>query len=46
MRDLVHYGLGFGPFGAIAHAVFVRAKLGTIFEFRKQTLAQRFGEIR
>ena len=32
MRDLVHYGLGFGPFGAIAHAVFVRAKLKMIFE--------------
>jgi ligand-binding SRPBCC domain-containing protein len=45
MRDHVHYGLGFGPFGAIAHAVFVRAKLRTIFEFRKQTLAKRFGEI-
>jgi ligand-binding SRPBCC domain-containing protein len=43
MRDLVHYGLGFGPFGAIAHAVFVRAKLKMIFEFRKQTLVQRFG---
>lgn len=43
MRDLVHYGLGFGPFGAIAHAVFVREKLKTIFGFRRQTLADRFG---
>jgi hypothetical protein len=43
MRDLAHYSLGFGPFGAIAHAVFVRAKLKMIFEFRKQTLVRRFG---
>jgi hypothetical protein len=43
MRDLVHYGLGFGPFGAIAHAVFVRAKLEKIFSFRRETLARRFG---
>jgi ligand-binding SRPBCC domain-containing protein len=43
MRDLVHYGLGFGPFGAVAHAVFVRAKLKSIFGFRRQTLTDRFG---
>lgn len=43
MRDLVHYGLGFGPFGAIAHAVFVRAQLKRIFEFRREMLAKRFG---
>ena len=45
IRDLLHYGLGFGPFGAIAHAVFVRAKLKSIFEFRKQQLEQRFGSL-
>ena len=45
MRDLVHYGLGFGPFGAIAHAVFVRSKLQNIFEFRRQMLVKRFGVI-
>lgn len=43
MRDVVHYGLGFGPFGAIAHAVFVRAKLKSIFGFRRETLIKRFG---
>ena len=43
MRDLVHYGLGFGPFGAIAHAVFVRRKLESIFGFRKEILADRLG---
>ncbi len=45
MRDLVHYGLGFGPFGAIAHAVFVKAKLKMIFNFRKETLSKRFGSL-
>lgn len=45
MRDVVNYGLGFGPFGAIAHAVFVRAKLAQIFSFRKETLARRFGNL-
>jgi len=43
MRDLVHYGLGFGPFGAIAHAVFVRKKLEAIFAYRREFLTKRFG---
>jgi ligand-binding SRPBCC domain-containing protein len=43
VRDLVHYGLGFGPFGAIAHAVFVRRKLEMIFKYRKEALVRRFG---
>jgi ligand-binding SRPBCC domain-containing protein len=43
MRDLVHYGLGFGPFGALAHAVFVKSKLRWIFDFRRKTLERRFG---
>ena len=45
MRDLVHYGLGFGPFGAIAHAVFARSKLQSIFELRREMLVKRFGVI-
>ena len=45
MRDLVHYGLGFGPFGEIAHAVFVRRKLESIFAFRKTILEDRFGRM-
>jgi ligand-binding SRPBCC domain-containing protein len=44
MRDKVHYALPFGPFGAIAHALFVRCKLEWIFGFRRQLLARRFGE--
>jgi ligand-binding SRPBCC domain-containing protein len=42
MRDKVHYALPFGPFGAIAHALFVRRKLEWIFNSRRQLLAQRF----
>ncbi|MBC7980558.1 MAG: SRPBCC family protein [Armatimonadetes bacterium] len=42
MRDLVHYALPFGPFGAIAHGVFVRKKLERIFGFRKEVLEKRF----
>jgi ligand-binding SRPBCC domain-containing protein len=45
MRDMVHYGLGFGPFGAIAHALFVRRKLQWIFGFRRGILADRFGSM-
>ena len=43
MTDLVHYALPFGPFGAIAHRIFVRRKLEWIFGFRKKVLADRFG---
>ena len=43
MRDRVHYALPFGPFGALAHAIFVRRKLDWIFQCRKQILITRFG---
>ncbi len=41
--DLVHYALPFGPFGTIAHAVFVRRKLESIFTHREKILSARFG---
>lgn len=44
MIDLVHYGLSFGPFGAIAHAMFVRRKLEWIFGQRREILTERFGK--
>ena len=44
MRDRVHYGLGFGPFGALAHALFVGRKVKGIFESRRKFLAERFGQ--
>ena len=43
MRDLIHYAVGMGPFGEIAHALFVRRKLDDIFAFRRRILAERFG---
>lgn len=44
MRDKVHYALPFGPFGEIAHALFVRRKLEWIFGFRRKLLAEKFGK--
>lgn len=46
MRDHVHYAVGFGPFGAIAHTLFVRKKLVEIFNYRRQTLIEIFGELK
>ena len=46
MRDHVHYAVGFGPFGAIAHAFFVRRKLVEIFNYRRQVLVKIFGEMK
>ncbi len=43
MCDTVHYALPFGPFGALAHAIFVRRKLEWIFHCRKRILTNRFG---
>ncbi|RYD41364.1 MAG: hypothetical protein EOP85_12805 [Verrucomicrobiaceae bacterium] len=45
MRDLVHYGLHFGFLGGIAHTLFVRRKLESIFSYRREILARRFGTL-
>ena len=42
MTDIVDYGLPLGPLGDIAHAVFVKKKLATIFDYRYDTLEKRF----
>lgn len=42
MRDTVHYALPLGPFGTLAHAIFVRRKLEWIFSCRKRILTKRF----
>jgi ligand-binding SRPBCC domain-containing protein len=42
LGDLIHYGLPFGPFGAIAHRLFVRRQLEGIFAFRRAELDRRF----
>lgn len=44
MRDRVNYAVGFGPIGELAHLLFVRRKLETIFAHRRAILAERFGE--
>lgn len=41
MRDTVRYGLPFGPFGALAHAVFVRREIEAIFDFRREAVRSR-----
>lgn len=43
MKDRVYYAVGFGPFGAVAHALFVRKKVRGIFEDRRKMLEERFG---
>lgn len=42
MTDLIHYLLPFGLFGLLVDG-FVRQRLERIFEYRRQTLEQRFG---
>ena len=43
MRDLVHYALPLWPFGEIGHNIFVKPKLESIFDFRREILEKRFG---
>jgi ligand-binding SRPBCC domain-containing protein len=40
MRDVVRYAIGFGPLGDLAHRLFVRRDLETIFAFRRRALPQ------
>jgi ligand-binding SRPBCC domain-containing protein len=40
VRDEVTYRLPFGPFGELAHALWVRRQLRTIFDFREQAIAR------
>jgi ligand-binding SRPBCC domain-containing protein len=43
LGDRVRYALPFGPFGEIAHALFVRRDLERIFNFRRDAVAEAFG---
>lgn len=45
MTDLVHYKLPFGILGKLAHRLFVKKQLETIFAFRYQVLEKRFGRM-
>lgn len=42
MKDTVDYELPFGVLGTIAHKVFVKKKLESIFDFRYNVLEERF----
>ena len=43
MTDEIKYSMPFGPFGSIAHFIFVRRTLEKIFAFRKEKLTEIFG---
>jgi ligand-binding SRPBCC domain-containing protein len=44
MTDIVHYALPFGILGQIAHALFVKKQLQTIFDYREQKVIELFGK--
>jgi ligand-binding SRPBCC domain-containing protein len=44
MTDLLDYKLPLGFLGNIAHALFVRRQIESIFEYRNKVLAERFGK--
>jgi ligand-binding SRPBCC domain-containing protein len=43
VKDRVEYALPLGPLGDLAHALFVRRRLATIFDHRARAIAARFG---
>ncbi len=46
IRDRVDYAIGFGPFGRLAHHLFVRRTLERIFDHRAEIVASLFGAAR
>ena len=42
MLDRVDYAVGLGRLGTMAHALFVRRQLDTIFEHRRRAVELRF----
>ncbi|HEX8208029.1 MAG TPA: SRPBCC family protein [Solirubrobacteraceae bacterium] len=43
MTDTVRSALGFGPLGELAHRLLVRGDLERIFDFRQESVTQKFG---
>jgi ligand-binding SRPBCC domain-containing protein len=43
MVDTVSYKLPFGIMGLVAHAVKVRRDLESVFDYRHQQIAEKFG---
>ena len=44
MKDLIHYALPFGVLGRMVHAAIVKNRLNAIFDYRREALADRFGQ--
>ncbi|HEY1109537.1 MAG TPA: SRPBCC family protein [Opitutaceae bacterium] len=42
MTDRIAYAVGFGPLGALLHAVWIRRKLESIFAHRREAIARLF----
>lgn len=45
MTDLVHYKLPLGWLGSLAHLIFVKRQLASIFNYRWRVLEERFGRL-
>lgn len=43
IEDCVDYELPLGPLGTVAHALFVKRQLKTIFDYRYRVIEKRFG---
>ncbi|MEO6771890.1 MAG: SRPBCC family protein [Kofleriaceae bacterium] len=43
LGDHVRYELPFGPLGTLAHALFVKRQLRSIFDYRARVMRERFG---
>jgi ligand-binding SRPBCC domain-containing protein len=43
MRDKISYAPPLGPLGQIAHALFIRRQLQSVFDYREQALIDTFG---
>lgn len=42
MRDQITYAVGWGPLGAVLHALWIRRKLESIFAHRREAIARFF----
>ena len=45
MKDLLHYGIGWGPIGLLANSLVVENKIKGIFDFRYKKVEEIFGKI-
>jgi ligand-binding SRPBCC domain-containing protein len=44
-RDLIHYAVGFGPFGEVARHLMVKKQLENMFRHRRVVLEKKFGKL-